>query len=98
MFDIKMIAKDSPQICSFPFSYGTIASQNPADDRLGFTRRISPASGTYGQPCLLVLLNFVVFVSSTLLLLFFFFLLLLLLLLLVFSFFFVFLLLLWKYD
>ena len=43
----QMIANDSPQNCSFSFSYGTIVSQNPANDHLGLNRRISPAASTY---------------------------------------------------
>ena len=41
---ICFISNDSPQNCSFPFSYGTIASHNPAGDGLGFTQWISPAA------------------------------------------------------
>ena len=41
---ICFISNDSPQNCSFPFSYGTIASHNLAGDGLGFTQQISPAA------------------------------------------------------
>ena len=41
----QMIANDSPQSRSFSFSYGTIASQNAAGDRLGLSRQISPTAG-----------------------------------------------------